>query len=104
LCAEQVASGIRPPASRVSNRLCAYQTQAEKQAAREEAVAGQLRVFRRLLPKLLKELSKIPDPRQAKQSQHKLAVLLLYGLLSFVFQMASRREANRTLILVIGRA
>jgi hypothetical protein len=97
LCAEQVASGVRPPALSVSNRLCAYQTEAEEQAAREAAVAGQLGVFRRLLPKLLEDLSKIPDPRQAKKSKHKLAVLLLYGLLSFVFQMASRREANRTL-------
>jgi hypothetical protein len=50
-----------------------------------------------LWPKLLKELSKIPDPRQPKKVKHKLTVVLLYGLLSFVLQMASRREANREL-------
>jgi hypothetical protein len=50
-----------------------------------------------LLPKLLKELSQIPDPRQPKKVKHKLTVVLLYGLLSFVLQMASRREANREL-------
>ena len=50
-----------------------------------------------MLPKLLKELSKIPDPRQPKKVKHKLTVVLLYGLLSFVLQMASRREANREL-------
>src|SRR5919109_2304044 len=44
-----------------------------------------------------KELSKIPDPRQPKKVKHKLTVVLLYGLLSFVLQMASRREANRKL-------
>ena len=44
-----------------------------------------------------KELSKIPDPRQPKKVKHKLTVVLLYGLLSFVLQMASRREANREL-------
>ncbi len=85
----------RPPS--VSNRLCPYQTEAEEQAAREAAVAGQLGVFRGLLPKLLKDLSKMPEPRQAKKVKHKLTVVLLYGLLSFVFQMASRREANREL-------
>jgi hypothetical protein len=49
------------------------------------------------LQKLLKELSKIPDPRQPKKVKHKLTVVLLYGLLSFVLQMAPRREANREL-------
>ena len=50
--------------------------------AREEAVASQLGVFRALLPKLLKDLGKIPDPRQPKKVKHKLTVVLLYGLLS----------------------
>jgi hypothetical protein len=85
--------GSPPRAASVSNRLGPYSTEAEEQAAREEAVAGQLGVFRTLLPKLLKELSKIPDPRQPKKVKHKLTVVLL----SFVFQMASRREANREL-------
>ena len=97
LHAKRVADGVRPPSPSVSNRLCPYSTEADEQAAREEAVEGQLGVFRRLLPKLLEDLSQIPDPRQAKKNKHKLSVLLLYGLLSFVFQMASRREANRTL-------
>ena len=38
--------------------------------------------------------SKIPEPRQPKKLKHKLTVVLLYGLLMCVFQMASRREAN----------
>ena len=54
-------------------------------------------MFRTLLPKLLKDLSKIADMRQAKKVKHKLTVVLLYGLLSFVFQMASRRQANQEL-------
>jgi DDE_Tnp_1-associated len=98
LRAHRVAAGRLPPrAASVSNRLCPYSSEAEEQAAREEAVAGQLGVFRTLLPKLLKGLSKIPDPRQPKKVKHKLTVVLLYGLLSFVLQMASRREANREL-------
>jgi DDE family transposase len=98
LRAAQAQRGVVPPrAASVSNRLCPYSTEAEEQAGREDAVAGQLGVFRALLPKLLKDLGKIPDPRQPKKVKHKLTVVLLYGLLSFVLQMASRREANREL-------
>lgn len=95
---ERAAAGLKRPAlSGVSNRLSPYETEAEEQAAREEAAAGQLGVLRQLLPKLLKDLAKIPDPRQPKKLKHKLTTVLLYGLFSFVFQMASRREANREL-------
>ena len=84
LRAHRAAAGRLPPrAASVSNRLCPYSTEeAEEQAAREDAVAGQLGVFRALLPKRLKELSKIPDPRQPKKVKHKLTVVLLYGVLS----------------------
>lgn len=98
LQARQTEAGLRcPRPASVSNQLCPYQSEAEEQAAREEAVAAQLGVFRQLLPKLLKDLGKIPEPRQPKKLKHRLTVVLLYGLLSFVFQMASRRETNRTL-------
>ncbi len=94
----QAQAGLIPPRPpSVSNRLCPYQSQAQEQAAREAAVAGQLGVFRTLLPKLLRDLEKITDVRQPKKVKHKLSVVLLFGLLSFVFQMASRREANREL-------
>ena len=52
-------------------------------------------MYRTQLPALFKRLSKIPDPRNPKKSKHKLTVLLLYGILTFVYQMSSRREANR---------
>ena len=82
----QAEQGLLPLAQiSVSNRLCPYHDEAEEQAAREAAVAGQLGVFRTLLPKLLKDLSNIGDPRQAKKVKHKLTAVLLYGLLSFVF-------------------
>ena len=78
LCARRVEVGRSPPrAGGVSNRLCPYSTEAEEQGAREEGVAGQLGVVRTLLPKLLKELSTIPDPRQPKKVKHKLRVVLL---------------------------
>lgn len=71
----------------------------EERAARQEAAEEQIRIFRSLLPTLLKRLARIADPRNPKTLKHKLTVLVIYGLLSFVFQMASRREANRQMTL-----
>jgi hypothetical protein len=79
----------------ISNHTCAYESVEEESRARNEAVCGQVRIFRAKLPGLLKRLSKIEDPRNAKKIKHKLPVLMLYGILSFVFQMSSCREANR---------
>jgi hypothetical protein len=58
-------------------------------------VTGQLRLLRRELPQLLARLEQIPDVRNPHKCRHKLTVLLLYGLLMFVFQFASRRAVNR---------
>lgn len=46
------------------------------------------------MPELLKRLDRIPDPRNPKKLKHRLTVLMLYGILVFVFQYSSRREAN----------
>jgi hypothetical protein len=64
-------------------------------AARAQAAEKTLDVFKQLLPGLLKDLADIPDPRNPKKVKHKLTVVLLYGILSFVFHMSSRREAGR---------
>jgi hypothetical protein len=40
---------------------------------------------------------KIPDPRNPKKIKHKLTMLMIYGILTFVLHMSSRREANREL-------
>ena len=53
--------------------------------------------MRRMLPVLLKRLSKIPDPRNPKKTKHKLTVLMRYGILTFVFQYGSRRAAHSEL-------
>jgi hypothetical protein len=65
-----------------------------EQQARQAALEEQLRVYRSLLPGLLKRLGKIRDPRKPKTLRHKLTLLMLYGILTFVFHLASRREAN----------
>ena len=79
----------------IANHKCAYQDVEEEHSARNEAVWEQLKVFRAKLPVLLWRLSKIPDPRNPKKTKHKLTVLLIYGILVFVLQMSSSREATR---------
>jgi DDE_Tnp_1-associated len=92
----QQAEGFQaPPSSRQPNPTSPLKDMEEERAARTEAVAEQVKVFRAMLPILLKRLSQIEDPRNPKKNKHKLTVLLLYGILCFVYQMSSRREANR---------
>ena len=92
----QKAEGLNP-SIRVSipNRKCRYESIEEEQEVRQDATMEQVRVFRAKLPILLKRLSKIDDPRNPGKVKHKLTVVMLYGILTFVFHMASRREANR---------
>ena len=66
----------------------------EEGAARTETVTGLILLMRRMLPVLLKRLGKSPDPRDPKKLKHRLTVLMLYGILVFVFQYGSRRAAN----------
>jgi hypothetical protein len=79
----------------VANGKCSYDSKVEEQRARVEATTEQVRILRAQLPTLLKTLGQIEDPRAPKKIKHKLTVLLIHGLLTFVYQMASRREANR---------
>lgn len=47
-----------------------------------------------MLPIWLRRLSNLIDPRDATKLKHKMSAILLFGLLCFVFQMTSRRQAN----------
>ena len=83
----------------LGNGKSEWTTVEAEQQARQTAVEEQLRVYRSVLPTLLKRWGKIRDPRNPKTLRHKLTVLMLYGMLTFVFHMASRREANRRMSL-----
>ncbi len=87
-----MASRIKPS---IPNRISDYGTVAEEAASRRNATLEQTQIIRAQLPALLKALNKIPDPRNPKTMKHKKTTLLIYGILCFVFQMSSRREANR---------
>jgi len=92
----QQAEGLNAPARpSLPNRKCPYQNEEQERQARLEAVDEQVRVYRAMLPVLLRRLSKITEPRNPRKIKHKLTVLMLYGILCFAFQMSSRRQANR---------
>jgi len=80
-----------------SNGKSSFQTVEQERAARQEAMGDYLLVLRKILPDMVERFSKVPDFRNPRKTKHKIAVLLMFGLLTFVFQKASRREANREL-------
>jgi hypothetical protein len=100
----QAAQGLeRHSTSTIANGTSEWKTAEEERQGRQDAVEGQLKVYRSVLPKLLRRLAKIRDPRNPKTLQHKSTVLMLCGILAFVFQMASRREANRQMTMPVFR-
>lgn len=92
----QEAEGLRRESHRtIANGKSRYQSVAEERVARNEATWELLKVFRDRLPVLLSRLAALADPRDAKKTKHKLSVLLLFGILTFILQMSSSREATR---------
>lgn len=96
----QAAQGLKNPRrATIANGKSEFNTVDEERQARQEATEAQLTIYRAVLPTLLKRFRKIRDPRNPKAIRHKLTVLLLYGILAFVYHMTSRREANRDMTL-----
>lgn len=92
----QREQGMEPrPKSTLPNSKVSWKSVEEEQGARQKTLEEYHKVWRTVLPVLLPRLAKIPDPRNPRSVKHKLTVLLSYGLLMFVLQMSSRREANR---------
>lgn len=92
----QRAEGLEPRSHTTTpNRKSEYETVEEEKNDRRIAVIEQVRIFRDKLPALLRQLSEIKDPRNPKKVKHKLTIVLIYGILCFIYQMSSRREANR---------
>ena len=99
----QIRQKINETGSQIShrtqaqNKKSAHQTIEEEQAFRGELLADQLRTWRSILPELIKQFNKVPDYRNPSYVKHKIAVLMMYGLLAFIFRLSSRREMNREL-------
>ena len=79
----------------IANRKSNYTTPEEEKVDKQMVVEETLKVYRKVLPVLFKRLSKIKDPRQPKKTKHKLTVLMIYGILMFVFCRTSLRNANK---------
>lgn len=69
--------------------------------ARHQTGAEVLKVYKKILPDLLKDLSKIEDPRNTQKTDHSFTMLMLYGILMFVFHMGSKRQANRKMSRIL---
>jgi hypothetical protein len=78
-----------------ANRKSDCKTVDEEKEAIQHTTEAVLDVYIQLLPGLLKKLSLIPDPRNPKKIKHQITVLMIYGILMFVFQIPSRRQTNR---------
>ena len=83
--------------TQANNRKSAYNTIDEERTARADITEAQIKAWRALLPTLIKKFSRIPDPRRVTSVKHKLVVLMVFGLLAFIFRLSSRREINREL-------
>ena len=89
-------AGLEPQRTATpGNRKSNYNSVEEENTARNDAVIELVLIMRQMLPVLLKRFSKIADPRNPNKLKHRLTVLMIYGILVFVFQYSSRRAANR---------
>ena len=94
----QKAAGLeRVSVPAMPNRKSDYTTVEKEQAARQDSIIEQHRVIKQHLPFLLDRLSEIADVRNPKKIKHQLDALIFFGILMFVYQVESRREANRTM-------
>ncbi len=87
---------FKPSRTIITNSTSNLESIEQEQEERQEIIEEKLKAIRALLPELLENLSQIKDPRNPQLIEHKLTMLLLYGILIFVLQVSSRREANRT--------
>lgn len=79
----------------IANRVSCLETVKEEMEERQDVAEKSMAVYRKMLPTLLKYLGKIKDPRQSGKVKYKIRVLMVYGILMFVYRAASRREVNR---------
>lgn len=80
--------------TQASNAKFTGESIAEERAFRAEISSAQIKAWNAMLPSLLKKFAKIKDPRQPGKIKYRIAVLMLYGLLTSIFRLTSKREAN----------
>jgi hypothetical protein len=99
---KKIRENIESTGSKITHRTQARNCKApntlhEEQKAHKDIMAEQIKAWRVILPTLIRKFSRINDYRRAKSVKHKIVVLMIFGLLAFVFRLSSRREMNREL-------
>ena len=94
---QKIVSSFGKPRRTLPNRKQKHRTVDAEQVAMQGAAVAQLEVSYPLLVKLLNNLSRIPDPREPKKIKHKMYIVMLYGILLFMFGVPSRRQGNSAL-------
>lgn len=84
-----------------SNRLNIAESSDDEFKDRQDTVEKATIIYRQMLPSLLRKLSCIEDPRNPNKVKHKMSVLMLYGILMFVYQVGSRRKANKSMSRIL---
>ena len=89
--------GLKPSRRSTPSNLKAPmgETPREEADGRFELSVEHAEMIRVNLPVLLGHIKHIRDPRDPRKIKHSLTCLMLFGILHFVYQMSSRREANR---------
>lgn len=57
-------------------------------------LSAEIECWRKILPGLVADFEKIKDPRNPNSIKHSITVIMIYGLLLFLFRMGSRKELN----------
>lgn len=83
------------------NTKSTCKTEEEELERRQEQVERAVTVYRQMLPGLLKKMARIKDPRNPHKIKHKMTVLMAYGILMFVYQIGSRRDANKEMSMPV---
>ena len=79
----------------IANHKCTYENEEEELAAHNKITAEHIESIRVNLPILLALIGKIKDVRNPKKIKYTIQVLLLYGMISFIFHMTSSRATTR---------
>ncbi len=84
----------------ILNQKSEFETAGEEMEDRNQVATEVLKVYKRYIPCLLKDLASIKDPRNPRKIEHKFTMLMLYGIFTFVFNRSSRRAADASMTVV----
>jgi hypothetical protein len=88
---------LSSPRTQEANTTFPAKTVEEEKQFRADVLSSQIKSWSKLLPLIFTRFSKVPDPRNPRKIKHKIAVLLMHGLMLFLFRFSSRKAINKEL-------